>query len=156
MPSQERPARKERRPHRGKLRGMDGSLQNTEEPAQPAGAEKQQNAQNATPGRPQQLPAGAIDQYADKEIDKDGITSVIQIEQIGRTKVQRFLGSQDQREREVVEIVIDGRPEAGNHEVVRRHVMQQSLQHCHMKQLILPGGSVENELAFREPAASPK
>src|ERR1700730_8608791 len=84
-----RPVREERLPHRCKLRGMGGSVQNTEEPAQSTRAEKQQNAQNATSCRPQQSPTGAICQCADKEIYEDRITSVIQIKQIGRTKVKR-------------------------------------------------------------------
>ena len=85
-----RPVGKERRSHRSKLRGVDGSLQSTEEPAQSAGAEQ---AAERLECHPAPFPAIAYLRdrpSADKEIYKDGITPVIQIEQIGRTEVQTY------------------------------------------------------------------
>ena len=53
-----------------------------------------------------------------------------------------------ERKREIIEIVVDRYPEARNYEVVRRHVLRQSLQQCQMKQMILPRRPVENELTI--------
>src|SRR4029079_4495919 len=74
---------------------------------------------------------------------------------MGGTHMQCALHPQDERQGEIAEVVIDGRPETRDNEVVRRHVMQESLQQGHMEKMILSGGPVKHELAVGEPAASP-
>ncbi len=127
---------------------MGGSLKNAEAPAQPAAAEQEQQAQHAAPHRSQQLSARAIRQGAEKEIHNQGITPVIQIEHIGCAKMQRVLRAQKKGKREIVEVVVHRRPEARHNKIVRRHVMQESLQQRHVVEMIVPGRSVENELAI--------
>src|SRR3954451_25035893 len=67
-----------------------------------------------------------------------------------------MLRAQDERKSQVVEVVVDGRPEAGKHEVVGRHVLQESLQQSHVEEVILPRRSPKYEFAICEPATSPE
>ena len=60
------------------------------------------------------------------------VASVKQIEHLSFAKMQRVSRPQEKRKREIVEIVVHGRPEARHDKGGRRHVMQQSLQRRHM------------------------
>ena len=62
--------------------------------------------------------------------------------------MQYTLRAQEQRKREIVEIVVHRRPEARHYKVVRRHVMQKSLQQSHVVEMVLSSRSVEYELAI--------
>src|SRR5579862_97968 len=70
--------------------------------------------------------------------------------------MQCALHPQNQRQREIVEVVIDRRSEPGDDKVVRRHVQQKALQEGHVVQMILSGWSIENQLTVGKSSASPE